>query len=183
MDGARPVGVDWARQTDGSFRLDVTIPDNVTAEVHVPLAVGQEVRAGEVRRAAAGRDADEQVVDGGCLRCRLGELWVRRSRAMLEGQIASVSSFTSWPLRALSLNGRPDRVAGRVRRARRVVRSPNPPRVSACHRERRRAPERLDWPGTVIRDGADTILRVTADPDRPDDVAAIKHLFDAGLHL
>jgi hypothetical protein len=42
-----PVGVDWARQTDGSFRLDVTIPDNVTAEVHVPLAVGQEVRAGE----------------------------------------------------------------------------------------------------------------------------------------
>ena len=40
---------------------------------------------------------------------------------------------------------------------------------------------RLAW--TVIRDGADTILRVTADPDRPDDVAAIKHLFDAGLHL
>jgi len=35
---------------------------------------------------------------------------------------------------------------------------------------------------TVIRDGADTILRVTADPGRPDDVAAIEHLFDAVPH-
>jgi len=34
---------------------------------------------------------------------------------------------------------------------------------------------------TVIRDGADTILRVTADPERPDDLAAVEHLFDAVL--
>ncbi|MCW2365150.1 alpha-L-rhamnosidase [Sphingobium sp. B7D2B] len=38
-----PISVNWTQRPDGSFRLDASIPANMRAEIHLPLAAGRRV--------------------------------------------------------------------------------------------------------------------------------------------
>ncbi|WP_319801513.1 alpha-L-rhamnosidase C-terminal domain-containing protein [Sphingobium sp. B10D3B] len=38
-----PISVNWTQRSDRGFRLDVLIPANMRAEIHLPLAAGRRV--------------------------------------------------------------------------------------------------------------------------------------------
>ncbi len=62
-----PMGLissDW-EQTEGGFRLDLTVPPNAVAEVHLPAEPGQMVREGIVALSDAGRTGAAAIVEVG----------------------------------------------------------------------------------------------------------------------